>query len=182
MPTGFVDRIKGKGISPASYLGNFGIGGATFRGGGNIYQNMSASTTGIALTSTTSLVVLDTFSLPANSLDIPGRMICIQAFGLMSGNTHTKTITLTFGSETVAVTNATTTLTSWFLEMTVIKAANNSQVINTQQITGTIHGGTGTQTAAEVDTAAITISVSAQTQTANASEIILSGWFIEGMN
>ncbi len=180
--TGFVERIKGRIIQPASALGNFGVGGAVFRGGGNIYLNLSASTTGIALTSTTSLVTLDTYTLPANSLDVPGRMICIQAFGQMSGNTHTKTITLNFGSESVAITNATTTLTSWFLELIVMKSAANSQVMNSQQITGTIHGGTATQTAAEADTAGIVISVTAQTQTANASEIILNGWFIEGMN
>lgn len=177
--TGFVDRIKGKTLDIAASLTQFGAGGATFRNGGNIYTNQSAS--GILSANTTSENTLDTYSLPANSLDVPGRQLSISAFGSFGNTTHSKTVKLYFGSELIS-SGAQTITTGWSLSMVVQKDAANSQIIGAQNVSGSVHGGCTTQSGAETDTAAITIKVTGQTGTAATGDVVLNGWQITGLN
>lgn len=180
MATGFVNRAKGKELFPASCLTQFGTGGALFRGGGNIYTNQSA--TGITMTSTTAEVTLDTFSLPASSLDVPGRGISIVAYGTFANNTHAKTAKLYFGtSVTQVVTGNTAAVVPWIIEALVLKDAASSQAVSLQTINGTTHGGCVYTSGSEPDTAAITIKVTGQTGTAG-TDVTLNGWIIQGMD
>jgi hypothetical protein len=183
--TGFVQRNKGKILYSAATLTQFGVGGATFRGDGNIYSNQKA--TGIAaLTSTTSEVTLDTFSLPANSLDIPGRAIGIYAFGTYANNNASiKTASVYFGSEKFPATTTLTGPIGWAIAVVVQKDAANSQAMNGQTVAGT--GATTvnsclSQSGAEPDTAAITIRVAGQTGVAAANDVVLYGWSVEGFD
>jgi hypothetical protein len=183
MATGFVDRIKGKIIDPAASLTQFGAGGAVFRNGGNIYSNQSAS--GLGMTSTTSEVVLDSFTLPANSLDVPGRELYIYAFGSTASNTHAKTMKLYFGTaggSTSTFVTSSVASASWVLQMVVQKDAANSQIISSQAISGTSHSGCTTAAGTMTDTGPITIQVTGQTGTAGANDVTLNGWMITGLN
>ena len=184
MASGFVDRLKGKSLTTASSLTQFGSGGALFKGGGNIYVNSPAG--GLGNPSNTSTNVLDSYTLAGNSLSANGYMLTLQAFGLLAANTHVKTVAMNFGSESATFSNSTSLTggTPWMLSMQVFKTGSNTQFVTTQAIQGTTHDGIVSQTdaAAEADTAGIVINVTGQTATAGANDILLYGWYIEEFN
>lgn len=152
-------------------------GGPTFGPNGNIFTFFGAAGNGADTTED----ILKSFSLPANSLDTTNRCIYIYAWGTYANNTNTKAAKLYFGSTSIAA--ATGNNTSWALEMVIGKSAANAQRINSQNITGTTHGGTTTATGSETDTAAITIKVTGQDSTsATANAIVLNGMFVNFMN
>lgn len=175
--TGFVSRIKGSELRPSASLNKFGGGGAMFAYSGMIYSNQSAS--GIGITNTTNEVTLDTYSLPANSLDFVGRGVKITAFGSFGNTTHSKTASVYFGSEKF-LTNTTAT-TSWVIEVNVLKDAANSQAMGGVMF-GPASVATQYQSGAETDTSAITIKVTGQTQTAATGDVVLNGWSIVGLD
>lgn len=155
-------------------------GGATFGSNGNVFTFYSQ--TGVGNGADTTEDTLKTFSLPANSLDVVGRSVYIYAWGSYANNTNTKAAKLYFGSTSIAA--ATGNNVGWALEMIVGKSAANKQVISSQNITSTTHGGvTNSAAAAETDTAAITIKVTGQDSTsANANAIVLNGMYINFFN
>jgi hypothetical protein len=79
MTTGFVERIKGRVLSSADCVTQVGKGGPLFKGSGTIYAN--TSTAGFGNTSDTTSDTLDSFSLPANSLQNNNYLLNIFAFG-----------------------------------------------------------------------------------------------------
>ncbi len=184
MTTGFVERMKGKGLTIADSVTQMGKGGALFKGGGNVYANSSSG--GLGNTSDTSEDILDSYSLPGNSLQNNSYVMTITAFGQFAGNAHTAKIAkLYFGSESVSLTAASlSAATPWMMQLNIWKTGSNTQFISGQSITGTTHGGITYQSVApaETDTAAIPIKVSGQTNTAAANDVVLYGWFVEASN
>ncbi len=152
-------------------------GGASLNPNGNIFVFAGSVGNGADTTED----VLKSFSLPANALDVVGRAVYIYAWGTYANNTNTKAAKLYFGATSIAAASGNNT--SWALEMVVIKSAANAQKINSQNITGTTHGGTTSAAGAETDTAAITIKVTGQdTTSANANAIVLNGLYVNFMN
>ncbi len=181
MMTGFVQRFKGKILVPAGSQFQIGKGAATGGPQGNLYVFTSA--TGAGNGSDTTEDILTSFSLPANTLDVPGRSLWLYAFGSFANNAHSKHARLYFGSEVVDTgANTTTGGIGWALEMLIIKTGSNTQQMSSQIVTGTVHGGCTTQAGAETDTSAITIKVTGQTGTAAASDIVLNGLTVTGMD
>ncbi|HZT90288.1 MAG TPA: hypothetical protein VFA12_20275 [Stellaceae bacterium] len=176
MANGFIQRFKGKILVPAGSLFQFGKSGATFGASGNIYSKLSAA--GLGNGNDTTEDTLDSFSLPANSLDVVGRMLYIYAWGMLANNAHSKTAKLYFGSEVVSTGAQTGANVGWALEMVIAKAGANSQVISGQLITGATHGGVVNQSGTETDTSAITLKVTGQTGTAAANDVTLNGWYV----
>lgn len=157
----------------------FGAGAAAMGPSGNISSQSSAA--GVGNGADTTEDTLFTFTLPANSLDIPGRSLFITAFGSFANNAHSKHARMYFGSEVIdSGANTTTGGIGWVLEMTIVKTAASAQQISSQSIAGTVHGGCTQQAGAETDTAAITIKVTGQTGTSGAGDIVCNGFIVTG--
>jgi hypothetical protein len=182
MTTGFTDRIKGKTLSSADCLTQMGKGGPLFKGGGVIYANSSSA--GFGNTSDTSSDTLDSYSLPANSLQNNNYMLNIYAFGTLAANTNSKTVTLSFGSEVVTFSDATSVSGGgpWVLQMTIVKSAASQQLVTSQSIINATYKGGVYQVGVETDTAAIPITVAGRTAVASANDVVMNGWFITASN
>ena len=96
--------VPGVGIMPSTTITQFGSGAATFFEEGNIVRQISG--TGINPGATGADNVLAVYSLPANSLDIAGRGLCIMAMGSFASNTNVKRVKLVF-NPTAAVVGST---------------------------------------------------------------------------
>jgi hypothetical protein len=174
--------VPGVGIEPSSMLTYFGGGTQSFADAGVIYRYQS--TTGTGNGNDTTEDTLNTFSLPAGSLDVAGRTLQLTAAGSFANNAHSKTAKLYFGTSIVATTAAQTGANiGWQLILQVQKVASNSQLGFYSPIVGTTHGGISLPlSGTENDTNAITIKVTGQTGTASASDVVLSSLLIEALN
>lgn len=158
-------------------------GGSSITLQGNFFEYASQTGTGNGADTTED--TLQTLTLPANALSAVGKGVYIYAWGKYSGDTNTKTAKLYFGSETVsAQTTGAAGNVAWALEMVVMKAGASLQVVSSQSIVGTAHGGVSNNiTAAETDTSAITIKLTGQDSTsAAANRVIVNGMFCTFMN
>jgi hypothetical protein len=106
MASGFVQRFKGKTMTPTGSLCQFGAGSAVSGENGNI--NVQASAAGINPGATGVDSVLAVFSLPANSLDAANRVLQIVASGSFGATANNKRIKIIFGA-TAAVVGSTVT-------------------------------------------------------------------------
>jgi hypothetical protein len=169
------------GTLPVTAKGTLGSGTGTFGLSGDI--NVQNSAAGVGNTNDTTEDTLFTYSLPASSLDTTGRALFITAFGSFANNSHSKHARLYFGSEVIdSGANTTTGGIGWVLEMTVLKTGSSTQIISSQTVAGTVHGGCTTQAGAETDTSAITIKVTGQTGTAAANDILCNGLVVGAAN
>jgi hypothetical protein len=125
--TGFTDRGMGRGIYPSSMLQRMGKGGALCAGGGNISVQVGAAGNGADATED----VLFTATLPANTLDIVGRQILLEAFGAISATNATKTLKVYFGASivwTVVSVASAATAGDWSASLLLTKSGPNAQV------------------------------------------------------
>jgi len=182
MTTGFTQRFRGKTLGEAGSQIRFGKSGTAFGLSGQVYNYLAVTGTGNGNDTTED--TLQSYSLPANALDVVGRGLIIQAFGNLATNAHSKTVKLYFGSSIVLSTAAQTgSNVPWFLELQIWKQASNVQIGFGQPIVSTTHGGVVLYTAgSEADTAAITIKVTGQTGTAAANDVVLNGLSIFAMD
>ncbi|MDE2467774.1 MAG: hypothetical protein KGL35_03290, partial [Bradyrhizobium sp.] len=162
-------------------LFQFGKGGS-FGLSGNIFTYQSA--TGVGNGADTTEDTLQSFTLPANAFDLPGRALWIYAYGKFATDLDSKTARLYFGSSIVLSSGAQTlSNTGWALELLVQKTGANAQIASGQIVNGTTHGGvTLPLIGTETDTAGIIIKVTGQTGTAAANDVVLNGLMIAASN
>lgn len=182
--TGFVDRMKGKGLSSSAFLTQIGKSAAQGAGGGNVSTQLS--TAGIGNGADTTEDLLFTASLPANIFDVVGRCVTIQAFGNITATSATKTAKMYFGTTvTASVSYATTTTGAWQITLTVFKSGASTQIAMYQadssgaatgRAVGVITNGS------ETDTAAIVCKVTGQSTAATANTVVCNGFIIDGYN
>jgi hypothetical protein len=99
--TGYTDRGLGKSVYPASSLQRVGKGGALCASGGNITVNVVAGNTAGNTNDTTEDLIFSQ-TLPANTFDIVGRQVLIEAYGSMpTGQTAIRHARIYFGSTTL---------------------------------------------------------------------------------
>jgi hypothetical protein len=194
MPSGFIERFKGKTFETSASLQQFGSGGAVNAGGGQINSTSAASPAGGAKLSTAGTVetALQTFTLPAKSLDRVGRNILITAFGTFSTfNAGAKTAKLYFGSQSVSLQNSTTitTLQPWWLQLSVFQTSTGStsgtQSIVTQIISTGAHLGVTVSTGSEDVTVNSTIKltgISSSPTAASPGDVTCLSMQVEGLN
>ncbi len=190
---GFVDRMKGKGVSSSSFLTQIGRSTAQSAGGGNIYSNLSAA--GIGNGADTTADVLMSCALPANILDIPGRCITLQAFGSVTATSATKTVGFVWGGGSLSqsiVQYTTTNTGQWQVSVQIFKTASNVQIALFQAdgtgavatlLGSAVQRGTYINTSgSEVDTAAITMSITGQSSVATANLVKCNGFVVDAYN
>lgn len=195
MPSGFIDRYKGKIWQPAGSLQQVGSGSATTPGGGQLNSTSAASTGGGAQLSTagTSETTLMSYTLPPKTLDRLGRNLLITSYGTFSTfNAGAKTAKLYYGASAVSLQNSTTvtSLQSWWLQLSVFAqgAASTSagtQSIVAQSILSSAHGGCSVSTGAEIQGLASTIKVtgiSSSPTAASPGDVTALSLQVEGLN
>jgi hypothetical protein len=122
---------------------------------------------------------LQTYSLPANTLNGNGRSIRITAWGTTTNNVNAKTVTLDFGSQTIMTQALTASIAgTWRISAIVARTGSGTQDIFAEllQLATIIHKQTltaGTQT----DTAAIVIKTTGTATTDN--DIVCEGLLVE---
>ncbi len=157
-------------------------GGQSMTTTGNIFEYFNQ--TGVGNGADTTEDTVKTFTLQANALEAVNRGVYIYAWGKYNGDANVKTAKLYFGATTVSAISSSNTQLGWALEMVIGKAAANQQVISSQSIIGTSHGGVTNSTAGvDTDTAGIVIKLTCQTATsAVANRIVLNGMYVQFMN
>lgn len=135
--------VNAAGALPASTTTVFGSGVGVVKADGLL--NVQTSSTGISPGATAADNVLAFYSIPANSFDVAGREVTVQAAGSFGATGNTKTIKIIFnpatavvgstvgaGGTTIASTGAVATNGGgWQVEASVTKygaAASNTQL------------------------------------------------------
>lgn len=188
MPTGFVDRAKGKGAVSSGWIQQFG-GGSAFNAGGGQLNSTSAVSTAGGVSLSTSLVetTLLSYVLPANSLNRLGRNLLVTAYGQFSTTVaNPRTAKLYFGSQVLPLSPSTAAAGGgpFMLQWNVFQTSTgNTQSLLSQQILSSVHGGVSISTGAEAITAASTIKLTGtSTQASAVGDIIGFSLQVEGLN
>jgi hypothetical protein len=167
-------------------LQRVGKGGTLAAGGGNVA--VFSSSAGIGNGADTTEDVLFTASLPANTLDIVGRQILLEAWGSLSATNAVKTIRMYFGSLVyiaAQVTPAAVTAGDWSAQLLVTKTGNNAQIaLGTSDFSGAavVRNVQRFTASAQVDTAPIIIKVTGQSSVATANSAVCNQLTIGGYN
>lgn len=188
-PNGFTDRAKGRGITSSGWYTQIGAGGAVSAGGGNIYTGLTTKGNGADTTEDTAYTV----SIPANTLDIVGRCISVQAFGSVGATSATKTVKFYWGTSiTQQIVQYTTTNTGdWQLFVQIFKdGASTQRALIQADGTGTVtllgsaanRGLVVSTSGTETDTAAIVMKVTCQTTAGAASLVNVKAFIVDAYN
>lgn len=190
--TGFVDRMKGKGMCSSGFLQQIGNSAALSAGGGNVFSFLSAAGAGNGADATDD--TLTSCILPANLFDIPGRCITLQAWGNITAGSATKTLQFKFGAAALQpiVSYATTATGNWQFYVQIYKVSANVQQLLYSADTSTtpasmLGGGTLTRsmlvsTGAEVDTAAIPLVITGKASSSVANLVLCNGLIVDAYN
>jgi hypothetical protein len=104
--TGFVDRMKGKGMCSSGFLNQIGNSSALVAGSGN--AAVYCSSTGISPGTNNNDNVLQSWVIPANIFDIAGRGMQLTVMGSVANNVNSKRIKIIAGCTTATVGSAVT--------------------------------------------------------------------------
>jgi hypothetical protein len=181
--TGFTDRAKGKSYVPSSALQQFGKGAATSAGGGNLACQVGPIGNGADTTED----VLFTGTLPANSLDLNGRQVLIEAYGAISATSAVKTLKIYFGSVVwtpILITPAATTAGDWQASLLITKVGPSAQrMVGSADFSAAATVRSVTRfTGAENDAAGITIKITGQSSVATANTVSADTFTVGGYN
>ena len=191
MPSGFVDRYKGKLYQPSGCLQQIGSGSAATPGGGQINSTASASTSGgIGSSGVTTVSTVTSQILQPKTLERFGRNLLINAWGTFStANAGAKTAALMFGVSTgmiVANSTTVTTLQGWFTSVSVTCNSTDGlaakQTIWGQGAGSSIHAGCQVSTGTENLLLASTVKILAQSSAGTAGDVIVLGLQMEALN
>lgn len=190
--SGYVDRMKGKGMCSSSFLQQIGNSSALSCGGGNIFAQLSAAGVGNGADATDDTLM--TCSLPANLFDIVGRCVTVQAWGTTTAGAVVKTVQFKFGAaalqSVVVEPSGGTGAGSWQLYIQIFKVSANVQSLLYQADgTGTVTSVLGISagrgllntSGAEVDTAAIPLVITGKGPS-TANTVLCNGLVVDAYN
>lgn len=120
-----------------------------------------------------------TYDLPANALDVAGRVLKVTAWGTYGATANTKTIRFYVGSNSFTILATSSTSNKWNVQCWVVKTGSSTQDVTgaltaISAITGCFFG-----TATATDTAAITLKTTIQDSGGGANEITAEGFLVE---
>jgi hypothetical protein len=167
-------------------LQRVGKGGTLAAGGGNVLTFSSAA--GVGNGSDTTEDVLFTAVLPANTLDVAGRQILLEAWGSLSATNAVKTIRIYFGTLVyiaAQVSPSAVTTGDWAATLLVTKTANNAQIaIGASDFSGAavVRNVQKFTASAQVDTAPITVKITGQSSVATANSATCNQFVVGGYN
>lgn len=140
---------------------------------------VNAQTGAVATGTGTSEQVLQTFTLPANTLTLAGQCLRIKAWGITGANTNNKTMKLYFGASVITTPTAATNNKNWSLDLYVMRTGAATQavlgngVVDTTNVTVYANAGT------DDFTTALVIKCSGTDGTSSAADITCNGMTVE---
>jgi hypothetical protein len=190
--------VPGVGGEPSNMLTYFGGGAGTLRKGGNLNRQVGTPLAGNKADTTDD--VLASYTLPASSVDVLGRGLCVTAQGMTGPTSHDKRVKLWFDATISAgvVTDGSVIADSgawveaaapnnnvgWQLMSNVFKfggAGSDTQYGQGTAILGGIHRGIGVPvTSSATELGAIVIAVTGSSYTAGAANDLVATWFEVG--
>jgi hypothetical protein len=191
----------GVGVEPSNMLTYFGGGTGALLKGGNLARQVGTPLAGN--TADTTDDVLASYTLPASSLDVLGRGLCITAQGMTGPTSNDKRVKLWFNATISAgvVTDGSVIADSgawvdaetpnnnvgWQLMSNVVKfggAGSDTQYGQGTAILGGIHRGIGLPViSSATEVGAIVIAVTGSSYTAGAANDLVVTWFqVDAMN
>lgn len=184
MAPGLTDRPKGRQLISSACLQQFGKGTALTPGGGQIFTVQGS--TGINLSTSLVESTMASYTLPPNSLDQSGRSLWITAFGnFPKTDNNPRTAKLYFGSKSISIAQSTTAgaAQSFCLQWTVQKSGPSQQVIMSNVILSSLHGGMTMSTSNETDTTGIVIKMTGlSTAAAVPGDVVLYNLQVQALN
>lgn len=191
--TGFVDRMKGKGMCSSGFLQQIGNSAALSAGGGSI--NFQSSVAGTGNAADTTADTLYQAIIPARLFDIPGRALWLQACGTVGALSATKTVAFVWGGGSLnqSIVQYTTTNTgTWQFNVLIWKVANNVQgALFQADASGTVATLLGlaagrsllqNMAGSETDTNAITMKITGQSSVATANTVVCNMAMLDAYN
>jgi hypothetical protein len=189
--SGFVDRMKGKGMCSSGFLTQIGSSTGLSAGGGNIFAQLSAAGVGNGADATDDTLM--SCSLPKNLFDVAGRCVTIQAYGTVAAGSATKTIQFKFGAAALqSVISYTTTNTgSWQFFAQIYKVSANVQSIMYQAdgsgtvatiLGAAVNRSTLVTAGSEVDTAAIPLVITGKASSSVANLCLCNALIVDAYN
>jgi hypothetical protein len=136
-----------------------------------------ASTTLRTVASTTAETDLETYSMPANTLNANLKGIRVRGGGSTGPTANNKTIKLLFGAAAISSGAIAINAIDWFADVTILRSAANAQKLGgiiTAIAAGYALGKVASGT--ETDTGAITVRFRAQPATSSANDSITQTW------
>ena len=123
--------------------------------------------------------VLQTFSVPANTLVSVGDRVNIRAAGTFIGSTDSKTVGMTWGGggNVFAIVASTASGVSWRMNAVLMKTASGVQSISVDGNTNSNITAAGTQSLTRADTAPIVINITGQNATNPTASSITCSYF-----
>lgn len=126
-----------------------------------------------------------TYTLPAGTLSIDGKIIRIKAFGEFAANANTKTVGVSFGATgSLFASSSTPNNKDWELYVDIIRTGASAQ-----KTTGFIRGVTATSSGnshywaiTEDDTVDIDITITVKNGAASAGDVVFEGMIVELLN
>jgi hypothetical protein len=173
--------IRVNAITTGALQGQAGSATSTWvRAMGQLTAQVSQTATGADVTEDT----LQSYTLPANALDVVGRGVRVTAWGSYSANTNGKTIRLYFGVGNVIMNSTALTQngTGWWVEAEIYKIGSNAQCHWANIIAGNTLPGMQSGTDAQTDSAGILIKVTGQNSVATANDIVCRGMSLKMIN
>lgn len=151
-------------------------------GGGSASGVLTVSTTTAGTLADTNETDLWSYTMPANTLGVDGRMLRIVAFGSWGATANTKVPRIRFGGTQVAATTSTGNGTAWRMEAIVVRTGASSQIGDSITYDAAAVGNHVSVSASIDTTAAIIIKVTGANGTAAANDIVFRGGFVELLN
>lgn len=170
-----INYLNLQGASVTNPQFTAGAGTASYNPLGAIYVSSTAGNTGADTTED----VLQTFSLPANSLNANNKGVRIRVWGSCAANANNKTMKLYFGASVITTPTAGTNAKNWYLEMTVLRTgaatqiANGTGIVDTTAVTPYVNAGT------DDNTTALTIKCTGTNGTSSANDISCKAMIVD---
>jgi hypothetical protein len=161
---------------PATALGAATMQFVLNRGAGNrlLYQTTAVVGNGADTTAD----VLQTYSVPANTLVNVGDRLFVRAGGSFVGGTDSKSVRLTWGGGVVGtVTGAAAAQLSWRIDSDIMKTASGVQTLSLILSTNSNIVSGGVTSLTRSDTAAIVVAVTGQNATTATASTITCSYF-----
>jgi len=145
--------------------------------GGAIGMSTQVSQVSSANTNTSQTAF--TFTVPANTLNVVGNGIYVEAWGSVAGNAAPKSITLNVGGKSLNTGTFTSSGVSWSVDAYSFKTASNAQTLLFEGWAGTTRVASAAVTDTTVDTGTFNVTCVVTDASAASANILSNGMFVQ---
>ena len=153
-----------------------------------VFENKSGSqggllhidTTAVGTDADTSEKVLNTYTLPANSLDMDGKGIRVRAWGSVAANANNKTVKIEFGGVQMVIAGVVGwNGIDWLFEAEIFRTGVGAQICVGEYTADAINAQIQRSTPSSDETTALDVELIGLNATAAANDIVCNGMTVE---